>query len=183
MERTDHVTTPFHPPPCQDHVFPTSRKLKDLEGGGCFGTNMSGLDVVLGVGTWDRAGCPVPATGAFLTCSSLHNKVLLALSLCLAFHHRPKLLHPDNLTFLCLPHLLCLQVDLQLCLGQLTLQYLCQFLLEPPVPLHHPSDLLINKALRLLLELTIMLLPSPCLHLCPHSMGQIRNKMSCPQNP
>ena len=85
MERIDHATMPFYPPPCQDHEFPTSRKLKDLEGGGCFGTNMSGSDVVLGVGTWDRAGCPVPASGAFLTCSSLHNQVLLALSHCLAF--------------------------------------------------------------------------------------------------
>ena len=55
MERIDHVTTPFYPPPCQDHEFPISRKLKDLEGGGCFGTNTSGLDMVLGVGTWDRA--------------------------------------------------------------------------------------------------------------------------------
>ena len=34
---------------------------------------------------WDRAGCPVPASGAFLTCSSLHNQVVLALSLSLAF--------------------------------------------------------------------------------------------------
>ena len=85
MERIDHVTMPLHPPPCQDHEFPIPRKLKDLEGGGgCFGTNMSGSDVVLEVGTWDRAGCPVPASGAFLTCSSLHNQVVLALSLCLA---------------------------------------------------------------------------------------------------
>ena len=84
MERIDHATMLFYPPPCQDHECPTSRKLKDLEGGGCFGTNTSRSDVVLGVGTWDRAGFPVPASGAFLTCSSLHNKVLLALSLCLA---------------------------------------------------------------------------------------------------
>ena len=48
MERIDQVTTPLYPPPCQDHEFPISRKLKDLErGGGCFGTNMSGSDVVL----------------------------------------------------------------------------------------------------------------------------------------
>ena len=33
MERIDHVTTPLYPPPCQDHEFPISRKLKDLEGG------------------------------------------------------------------------------------------------------------------------------------------------------
>ena len=26
----------------------------------------------------DRAGCPVPASGAFLTCSSLHNQAVLA---------------------------------------------------------------------------------------------------------
>ena len=85
MGRTDHVTMPFYPPPCQDHEFPTYRKLKDLEGGGCFGTNTSGSDVVLGVGTWDRAGCPVLASGAFLTCSRLHNQVVLAFPLHLAF--------------------------------------------------------------------------------------------------
>ena len=34
---------------------------------------------------WDRVGCPVPASGAFLTCSSLHNQAFLALSLSLAF--------------------------------------------------------------------------------------------------
>ena len=34
MERIDHVTTPLYPPPCQDHEFPISRKLKDLERGG-----------------------------------------------------------------------------------------------------------------------------------------------------
>ena len=34
MERIDHVTTPLYPPPCKDHEFPISRKLKDLEGGG-----------------------------------------------------------------------------------------------------------------------------------------------------
>ena len=38
---------------------------------------------------WDRAGCPVPASGAFLTCSSLHNQVFLALSLCLAIPTLP----------------------------------------------------------------------------------------------
>ena len=57
--------------------------------------------MVLGVGTWDRAGCPVPASGAFLTCSSLHNQVLLALSLCLAFHqfkNNPYLELPTSLT-------------------------------------------------------------------------------------
>ena len=84
MERIDHVTTPLYPPPCQDHEFSISRRLKDLEGGGCFGTNTSGSDMVLEVGTWDRDGCPVPASGAFLTCSSLHNQVVLALSLYLA---------------------------------------------------------------------------------------------------
>ena len=56
--------------------------------GGCFGTNMSRLDVVLEVGTWDRAGCPVPASGAFLTCSSLHNQAVLAFPLHLAFPSR-----------------------------------------------------------------------------------------------
>ena len=38
---------------------------------------------------WDWAGCPVPASGAFLTCSSLHNQVFLALSLCLAIPTLP----------------------------------------------------------------------------------------------
>ena len=86
MERIDHVTTPLYPPPCKDHEFPISRKLKDLEGGGgCFGTNKSGVDVGLEGGTWDRAGCPVPASGTFLTCSSLHNQAVRAFSLCLAF--------------------------------------------------------------------------------------------------
>ena len=33
---------------------------------------------------WDRAGCFVPASGAFLTCSSLHNQAVLAFFLCLA---------------------------------------------------------------------------------------------------
>ena len=85
MKRIDQVTMPLYPPPCQDHEFPISRKLKDLErGGGCFGTNMSGSDVVLEVGTWDRAGCPAPASGAFLTCSSLHNQAVLAFPLHLA---------------------------------------------------------------------------------------------------
>ena len=41
--------------------------------------------MVLGVGTWDKAGCPVPASGVFLTWSSLPNQVFFALSLCLAF--------------------------------------------------------------------------------------------------
>ena len=90
MERIDHVTTPLYPPPCQDHEFSISRRLKDLEGGGCFGTNTSGADVVLEGGTWDRAGCPVPASGAFLTCSSLHNQVVLAFFLHLAFPMAPK---------------------------------------------------------------------------------------------
>ena len=42
MGRTDHVTMPFYPPPCQDHEFPTSRKLKDLEGGVALGQTHPG---------------------------------------------------------------------------------------------------------------------------------------------
>ena len=42
MERIDHVTAPFYPPPCQDHEFPTSRKLKDLEGGVVLGQTRPG---------------------------------------------------------------------------------------------------------------------------------------------
>ena len=36
MERIGHVTMPLYPPPCQDHEFSISRRLKDLEGGGLF---------------------------------------------------------------------------------------------------------------------------------------------------
>ena len=84
MERIDHVTMPLYPPPCQDHEFSISRRLKDLGGGGCFGTNTSRADVVLEGGSWDRAGCPVPTLGAFPTCSSLHNQAVLAFFLHLA---------------------------------------------------------------------------------------------------
>ena len=84
MERIDHVTMPLYPPPCQDHEFPISRKLKDLEGGGLFWDKHAWVGHGFGGGTWDWAGCPVPASRAFLTCSSLNNQVVLALSLRLA---------------------------------------------------------------------------------------------------
>ena len=51
MEMTGHVTMPLYPPPCQDHEFSISRRLKDLEGGGCLGQTHPGR-------TWFWRGAP-----------------------------------------------------------------------------------------------------------------------------
>ena len=56
------------------------QEVVDPQPGWCSGDLADGLPA-----RWDGAGCPVPASGAFLTCSSLHNQVFFALSLCLAF--------------------------------------------------------------------------------------------------
>ena len=80
-------------------------------------------------------------------------------------------------------HLLRLRVDLQLRLAHLTLQNHRQLFLELPVPLRRSCQFLIGQMLHLLSELLIVVLLSPCLGLCPHSTGYLRDEMGHPWNP
>ena len=96
---------------------------------------------------------------------------------------RPKLLRPDGFASLCLHHLLCLRVDLQLRLAHPTLQDRRQLFLQPPISLCRSHHFLVDDTLCLLSEFPIILLSSPHLRLLPHSTYDGRDKMTRPQDP
>ena len=65
MERIDHVTTPLYPPPCQDHEFSISRRLKYLEGGGLFWDKHIWVGRGFGGGHLGQGWLPCPCLRGF----------------------------------------------------------------------------------------------------------------------
>ena len=65
MERIDHVTMPSYPPPCQDHEFSISRRLKNLEGGGLFRDKHVWVGCGFGGGHLGQGWLPCPCFRGF----------------------------------------------------------------------------------------------------------------------